>query len=275
MERNEFFLVYQPIVCLTDEKPTGVEALVRWRHAERGVVNPIEFIPLAEETGLIVKLGRWVLEESCRQVGVWDAMRDMPKVVVNVNVSARQLQEPEFVSEVAAILAATRLDPSRLTLEFTESLLLRDTELTITTLHALKSLGVRLAIDDFGTGYSSLSYLRRLPIDELKIDGSFIAGMASEPGQMAVVRSIVDLAETLHLETVAEGIEGDAQLEALRGLSAQMGQGFLFSRPVAAADLPRVLTQGTRSRAAQLPSPPVARKPARGAAARVPTARVA
>ena len=167
-----------------------------------------------------------------------------PTFVVNVNVSARQLQETDFVAEVASILAATRLEPGRLTLEFTESLLMRDTDLTINTLHALKGLGVRLAIDDFGTGYSSLSYLRRLPIDELKIDGSFIAGMASEPGQMAVVRSIVELAETLHLETVAEGIEGEAQLEALRGLSAQMGQGFLFSAPVSAAEIMQALSRG-------------------------------
>jgi diguanylate cyclase (GGDEF)-like protein/PAS domain S-box-containing protein len=268
MERNEFYLVYQPIVCLTDERPTGVEALLRWRHPERGVVNPLEFVPLAEETGLIVKLGRWVLEEACRQVRAWDELSGVPRVTVNVNVSARQLQEPDFVAQVAEILAATRLDPKRLTLEFTESLLLRDTELTISKLHALKALGLRLSIDDFGTGYSSLSYLRRLPIDELKIDGSFIAGMASEPGQMAVVRSIVDLAETLHLETVAEGIEGEAQLQALRGLSAQMGQGFLFSKPLSAEELPRALTQRTRWQAA-LPAS------AQPASVPVVTARVA
>ena len=209
-----------------------------------------------------------MLEEACRQVRAWDEISGVPRVAVNVNVSARQLQEPDFVAQVAEILAATRLDPKRLTLEFTESLLLRDTELTISKLHALKALGLRLSIDDFGTGYSSLSYLRRLPIDELKIDGSFIAGMASEPGQMAVVRSIVDLAETLHLETVAEGIEGDAQLQALRGLSAQMGQGFLFSKPLSAEELPRALTQRTRWQAAL---------PASGQPASVPvvTARVA
>ena len=273
MERDEFFVVYQPIVCLTDERPTGVEALLRWRHPERGVVNPVDFIPLAEETGLIVKLGRWVLEQSCRQVRAWDELKGVPKVAVNVNVSARQLQEPDFVAQVAATLATTRLDPSRLTLEFTESLLLRDTELTISKLHALKALGVRLAIDDFGTGYSSLSYLRRLPIDELKIDGSFIAGMASEPGQMAVVRSIIDLAETLHLETVAEGIEGDEQLQALRGLSAQMGQGFLFSKPLSADDLPRALTQRTRWQAAVPASAPKAA--AQKVVPPVATARVA
>lgn len=209
-----------------------------------------------------------MLEEACRQVRAWDEISGVPRVAVNVNVSARQLQEPDFVAQVAEILAATRLDPKRLTLEFTESLLLRDTELTISKLHALKALGLRLSIDDFGTGYSSLSYLRRLPIDELKIDGSFIAGMASEPGQMAVVRSIVDLAETLHLETVAEGIEGDAQLQALRGLSAQMGQGFLFSKPLSAEELPRALTQRTRRQAA-LPAS------AQPASVPVVTARVA
>jgi len=237
MERKEFFLVYQPIVCLDNSRPTGVEALLRWRHPERGVVNPTDFIPLAEETGLIVKLGKWVLEQACRQARAWDDSGVVPPVTINVNVSARQLQETDFVDEVRRILKQTQLPASRVTLEFTESLLLRDTDLTIATLHSLKALGVRLAIDDFGTGYSSLSYLRRLPIDELKIDGSFIAGVSSEPDQVAVVKSILELAETLHLQTVAEGIEGKAQLEALRGLAAQMGQGFLFAEPLEAAQI--------------------------------------
>jgi diguanylate cyclase (GGDEF)-like protein/PAS domain S-box-containing protein len=241
MERDEFFLVYQPIVCLDNSRPTGVEALLRWRHYDRGVVNPTDFIPLAEETGLIVKLGTWVLEQACRQARAWDDSGVVRPVTINVNVSARQLQETDFVDEVRRILKHTQLPASRVTLEFTESLLLRDTDLTIATLHALKALGVRLAIDDFGTGYSSLSYLRRLPIDELKIDGSFIAGVSSEPDQIAVVRSIVELAETLHLDTVAEGIEGKAQLEALRGLSARMGQGYLFAEPLEAAQVTALL----------------------------------
>jgi diguanylate cyclase (GGDEF)-like protein/PAS domain S-box-containing protein len=243
MERNEFYLLYQPIVCLDNGRPTGVEALIRWRHPDRGVVMPTEFIPVAEETGLIVPLGRWVLEQACRQAARWDRAH-LPVLSVNVNVSARQLQEPDFVSQVRSVLRATRVRPERLTLEFTESLLLRDTERTIETLHALKALGVKLAIDDFGTGYSSLSYLRRLPIDELKIDGSFIAGMASEPDQLAVVRSILELAETLHLDTVAEGIEGAAQWEALRGLDARMGQGFLFAQPLSADEVMALTTSG-------------------------------
>ena len=163
MERNEFFLVYQPIVCLADGRPTGVEALVRWQHPERGVVNPMEFIPVAEETGLIVKLGGWVLDEACRQLHAWDVSGAMPPLTINVNVSARQLAEPDFVDQVKSSLENAQLPAQRVTLEFTESLLLRDTELTISTMHSLKALGVRLAIDDFGTGYSSLSYLRRLP----------------------------------------------------------------------------------------------------------------
>ncbi len=245
MDRGEFFLVYQPIVCLDDNRPRGVEALVRWRHPERGIVNPTEFVPLAEETGLIVKLGRWVLDEACGQAHQWDVSGVVPPFSINVNVSARQLQEPDFVDQVRRTLEASQLPASRVTLEFTESLLLRDTELTISTLHSLKALGVRLAIDDFGTGYSSLSYLRRLPIDELKIDASFIAGVSSEPDQMAVVRSIVELAETLHLETVAEGIEDFAQLEALRGLSAQMGQGFVFAEPLEAGQVASMLSSAT------------------------------
>jgi diguanylate cyclase (GGDEF)-like protein/PAS domain S-box-containing protein len=259
MERNEFFVVYQPIVCMSDGSVTGVEALVRWKHPEREeVLNPVEFIPLAEETGVIVPLGRWVLEQACRQVRQWDSRSGAPRNLgVNVNVSARQLDESTFVDEVAEILRSTRLAAGRLTLEFTENLLLRDTDRTIETLAALKALGVRLAIDDFGTGYSSLSYLRRLPIDEIKIDRSFVAGLASHGArggksdggeEMAVVRSIVELAETLHLEIVAEGIETDDQWSALRGLDAEKGQGFLFAPPLNADELTKSFRDGQAPR---------------------------
>ena len=243
MERKEFFVVYQPIVRMADGVMTGVEALVRWQHPERGIVNPDAFISLAEQTGLVVELGRWVLDQSCRQVRAWDRLATMPRNLgVNVNVSARQLEEPGFVSEVAAIVRSSHLPVGRLTLEFTENLLLRDTERTIETLRQLKKLGVRLAIDDFGTGYSSLSYLRRLPIDEIKIDRSFVSGVANEDGQLAVVRSIVELAETLKLGTIAEGIENDAQWSALRRLETDRGQGFLFAPPLPADKLPGVAT---------------------------------
>jgi predicted signal transduction protein with EAL and GGDEF domain len=255
MEREEFFVVYQPIVRMSDGGATGVEALVRWHHPDRGVVHPTEFIPLAEETGLVVEIGRWVLDEACRQVKAWDSLAGVPRGLgVNVNVSARQLDEPDFVAAVAAILHSTHLPAGRLTLEFTENLLLRDTERTIGTLKALKKLGIRLAIDDFGTGYSSLSYLRRLPVDELKIDRSFVAsisGPAPNPSgkvvpegeQIAVVRSIVELAQTLRLEIVAEGIETNAQWSALRQLEAKKGQGFLFAEPLPASELPEALTR--------------------------------
>jgi EAL domain-containing protein (putative c-di-GMP-specific phosphodiesterase class I) len=241
VERHEFFLQYQPIVRLADGAMTGVEALLRWQHPSRGVVPPLEFIPVAEETGLIVPLGMWVLEAACRQLAEWDATPATHGLRMNINVSVRQVQRPEFVDEVSATLAATGVDAARVTLEFTESVIMRDSEHTLATLDALKAVGVRLAIDDFGTGYSSLSYLRRFPIDELKIDRSFVATMALERGQLAVVRSVVRLGETLGLDTIAEGIEDDQQLASLRTLRTAMGQGFLFSRPVDAADIPALV----------------------------------
>jgi diguanylate cyclase (GGDEF)-like protein/PAS domain S-box-containing protein len=235
LDRAEFFLQYQPIVRLADGQVTGVEALLRWRHPQRGVVQPTDFIPVAEETGLIVPLGYWVIEQACRQAREWDASIATRGLRVSVNVSGRQVQQPEFVTELKRTLRATRLPARRLTLEFTESVLMHDTEKTIATLAALKRTGVRLAIDDFGTGYSSLSYLRRFPIDELKIDRSFIASMASGPDQLAVVRSIVKLGQTLHLETIAEGIEQSSQLDSLKLLDASHGQGFLLARPMDAS----------------------------------------
>ena len=241
LERGEFAIVYQPIVNLATRRVAGVEALLRWNHPRRGVVGPMEFIPVAEETGLIVPLGRWVLEQAAWQATAWDASSG--HLTVSVNVSARQIQEPAFVQEVAAILATTGLLPGRLTLELTESVLMQDVDATATTLNALKALGVRLAIDDFGTGYSSLSYLGRFPIDELKIDRSFVAAMTTGPDESALVRSIVKLGETLHLETVAEGIEQADQLAELRALGAGLGQGFLFARPLSPEDLSLFLAQ--------------------------------
>jgi diguanylate cyclase (GGDEF)-like protein/PAS domain S-box-containing protein len=229
--RGEFALVYQPIVNLGTGRIAGVEALVRWNHPRRGVVGPIEFIPVAEETGLIVALGRWVLEQACRQATAWDD-ETSKRLTMSVNVSARQIQEPGFVDEVAQVLATTGLAPERLTLELTESVLMHDVDETASTLGALKALGIRLAIDDFGTGYSSLSYLRRFPIDELKIDRSFVATMNMGPDESGLVRSILKLGETLHLETVAEGIEQADQLAELQSLGAGLGQGYFFARPL-------------------------------------------
>jgi len=231
LERGEFGLLYQPIMRLASREVVGVEALVRWHHPRRGMVGPAEFIPVAEETGLILPLGRWVLEEACRQAVAWDARLDQ-RLAMSVNVSGRQIHQPGFVEEVRGILAATGLQPARLTLELTESVLMQDVGATTVTLTALKALGVRLAIDDFGTGYSSLSYLRRFPIDELKIDRSFVATIEDGAEQSALVRSILKLGETMHLQTVAEGIEEAGQLAELQHLGAGFGQGYLFARPL-------------------------------------------
>ena len=236
LERGEFRLVYQPIVRLGGGRLSGVEALLRWQHRDRGSVAPADFIPVAEETGLILPLGRWVLEHACAQAAAWNAISPRP-ITISVNVSGRQLQQPAFATEVAQVLASTGLAPELLTLELTESILMQDAEAAIAMLADLKSLGVRLAIDDFGTGYSSLNYLRRFPIDELKIDRSFVASLDDGPTQSAVVLSILRLSETLHLETVAEGIEEPSQLAVLRDLGADLGQGYLFARPL---DVPAV-----------------------------------
>jgi diguanylate cyclase (GGDEF)-like protein/PAS domain S-box-containing protein len=246
LERGEFALLYQPIIHLMSSQVTGVEALLRWHHPRRGVVGPTEFIPVAEETGLIIPLGRWVLDEACRQAVAWDLESQTP-LRMSVNVSGRQIHHPGFADEVARTLASTGFDPARLTLELTESVLMQDVEVTAATLAELKALGVRLAIDDFGTGYSSLSYLRRFPIDELKIDRSFVATVSIGPDQSALVRSILKLGDTLHLETVAEGIEEADQLAELRGLGANLGQGFFFAKPLTSEAISALLTAGDGS----------------------------
>lgn len=246
LERSEFEVLYQPIVNLVTSDLVGVEALVRWHHPERGLVMPNEFIAVAEETGLIIPLGAWVLEQACRQARLWEVDRPDQPLTMNVNVSGRQVAENGFVAGVGELLEASGLEPSRLVLEFTEGVLMRDTDATTSTLKTLKELGVRLAIDDFGTGFSSLNYLRLFPIDVLKIDGSFVASMSAGPDQRAVVRAILRLGETLHLSTIAEGIEDAGQLADLRALGAIFGQGYLFARPLAAKEISVLLTSDDR-----------------------------
>ncbi len=234
LELDELHLVYQPIVDLSGGV-TSVEALLRWQHPRLGLVVPDRLIPLAEETGLIVPIGRWVLQRACAHAASWNLDRaDEPAVGVSVNLSVRQLHDARLVDHVAAVLSVTSLAPHLLTLEITESVLMMDGEIGRSQLEALKTLGVKVAIDDFGTGYSSLSYLQRFPVDIIKIDRSFIMGL-SEPGETrssALIRSVVDLASALSLTTIAEGIEDDLQLAALEALNCQAGQGYYFSRPV-------------------------------------------
>lgn len=229
----EFMLFYQPLVQLDSELVVGVEALVRWNHPKRGVVQPDDFIPVAEETGLIVPLGRWVLREACRQAFDW--WRDMPdtdRMSVAVNVSGRQLQDPSFVADVAEALADSGLVPARLVLEITETVIMHRTEAMLQRLEELKALGVHLAIDDFGTGYSSLSYLQQFPIDTIKIDKAFIDAMERDAAGAALTRTIIGLGWTLGLSTVAEGVEYAQQRTTLHELGCKLGQGFLFARPL-------------------------------------------
>ncbi len=245
LARGELALAYQPVVDLATGAVTGAEALLRWRHPARGAVSPAQFIPLAEESGLIVELGRWVLEEACRAAAAWPPGADGPAPGVAVNVSGRQLLRADFPAHVAAALAASGLAPGRLTLEITETVLMRDTEAGLTVLRTLKALGVRLAIDDFGTGYSSLRYLQQFPVDVLKIDKSFVDGVARPGHDAALARTIVALGRTLGLRTVAEGVEHETQRERLAAMGCESGQGYLFARPADDAALRALLAART------------------------------
>jgi diguanylate cyclase (GGDEF)-like protein/PAS domain S-box-containing protein len=233
LDQGQFVVHYQPILDLAEQEIRGVEALVRWQHPERGLLAPDEFIPAAEQSGLIVPLGVWVLREACRQMQAWREEFPERKPFLSVNLSPRQLYEPDLVRQVRAVLDDTRLDPAGLVLEITEGALLQGLEETKRKLADLKELGVRLAIDDFGSGASTLAYLGEFPVDILKIDRSFINGMSENPEEGRIlVQAILDLARALHLDTVAEGIELQEQSAALLTSGCASGQGFLFAKPV-------------------------------------------
>lgn len=244
IEANEFRLHYQPIVSLDDGGLVGVEALVRWAHPSGRTVAPDEFIPLAEESGLIVSVGRWVLEEACRQLRAWQDQGVLgSSTYMSVNVSARQVHHGAFATEVSEVLSATGLPPRSLVVEITESVLMSDTEATRAKLWGVKRLGVRLALDDFGTGYASLGYLRRFPIDILKIDKSFVQALGRDGEDASLVQVMVQLGHIMRLQLVAEGVEEAAQCERLRAQGCHMAQGFLFARPMAPDDLVQMLGQ--------------------------------
>jgi diguanylate cyclase (GGDEF)-like protein len=237
---EDFVVYYQPQIDTASGQLVGVEALVRWQHPERGLVEPVDFIGLAEETGLILPLGLWVLRMACRQAQSWRAQNDGRPLLLSVNLSPMQVRQPDLVAEVAAILAETGLPADALCLEITESVLLEDAEATTRTLQALRALGVHLAIDDFGTGYASLSYLQRFPVETVKIDRSFIAALGESAGGMAIVEAVTALAHQLGLAVVAEGIETAAQSALVEQVGCDQSQGFYVAHPLPAEELVRL-----------------------------------
>ncbi|MGH9093666.1 MAG: putative bifunctional diguanylate cyclase/phosphodiesterase, partial [Acidimicrobiales bacterium] len=241
---EEFTVHYQPTVTLAGRTVTGFEALVRWQHPDRGLVPPNDIIPLAEETGLIVPLGRWVLRQACAQAAAWNRMfpHGEPRTM-SVNLSIVQLQRADLVDQVAGALADSGLEPTQLMLEITETVLLDDQPSTRERLLAIKALGVRLAIDDFGTGYASLSQLRELPVDVLKIDKSFVDHVATLVSDAAMTKAIIEMGEALSLQLIAEGIENEAQSVALQQLRCRHGQGFMFARPLTVSDAETLLAR--------------------------------
>jgi diguanylate cyclase (GGDEF)-like protein/PAS domain S-box-containing protein len=239
LEERQFSLLYHPIFDLDGIEIQGVEALLRWDHPVRGTITPDVFIPVLEERGLIVDVGRWVLNESCREAAAWHRMGH--RASMSVNVSMRQLEGDQLIDDVQAALITSGLEPSLLILEVTESTLMRDSVGTVARLNRLKQLGVKVAIDDFGTGYSSLAYLRQFPVDVLKIDRSFVADMSRSPDAAALIHTLIELGRTLGLETLAEGIETHEQLEGLRAEGCNHGQGFLFSGPVTGVEMTDLL----------------------------------
>jgi diguanylate cyclase (GGDEF)-like protein/PAS domain S-box-containing protein len=243
IERDEFLLHYQPKINLVTGEITGVEALIRWQHPDRGPIPPSQFVPIAEDCGLILPIGRWVLREACQQAREWQAA-DLPFKRIAVNVSATEFRDKCFVERVATILAETGLDPHYLDLELTEGVLMADAKSTGAKLHALKTIGVQLAVDDFGTGYSSLSYLRQFPIDVLKIDQSFVRQITAEPDDSTIVSAIIEMGKNLKQRVIAEGIETQEQLTFLQAHQCAEGQGYFFSKPLAAVQLAQLLQVG-------------------------------
>ena len=243
LQRHEFTLHYQPVICLKTSAVVGVEALIRWTHPTRGPLSPAQFIPIAEECGVILPIGKWVLREACTQARAWvDA--GYPAMCMAVNVSAMELGEENFLEGLVCILRETGLDPALLELELTESVLMKRVESAVLILRDLRKMGVHVAIDDFGTGYSSLSYLRKFPIDTLKVDQSFVHQIGAGGGDTAIVTAVLGMARSLNLRVVAEGVETKAELDFLRSHDCDAVQGYYFSKPVPAEDFVKLLGRG-------------------------------
>ena len=246
-ERDEFFLHYQPIVSIPEGVIIGAEALIRWRHFERGIVSPATFVPVAEDTGLVVPLGRWVLREACRQAKEWESRGPNGEGFgISVNLSVREFAQPDLVRAVAQILEETGLKPQSLRIEITESAIIGQKHPAIETVEQLRALGVSIHLDDFGTGYSALSYLHRLPLDAVKVDRAFTSAIDSEERPLHVVKAIVSLAHAIGLEVVAEGVTNEKQLQLLRDMGCDLAQGFYFSRPCNSEEMVALLSTETR-----------------------------
>jgi EAL domain-containing protein (putative c-di-GMP-specific phosphodiesterase class I) len=231
LELGQFRLFYQ-VQVNANHRPQGAEVLLRWIHPDRGMVSPAQFIPLAEETGLILPIGAWVLDTACAQIKQWESQLPFRNLTLAVNVSAKQFRQPDFVAQVQSAIARHAINPTSLKLELTESLVLDNVDDTIAKMRELKDIGVSFAMDDFGTGYSSLSYLKRLPLTQLKIDQSFVRDLATDHGDMVMVMTIVDLGMNFELDVIAEGVETEAQFKLLHRYGCTSFQGYLFSRPI-------------------------------------------
>jgi diguanylate cyclase (GGDEF)-like protein len=242
LENKEFVLHYQPQMDLGEGRIIGVEALIRWNSPEHGLISPARFIPVAEDSGLIVPIGAWVLSEACRQARAWQDA-GLPPIVVAVNLSAVQFKRPELVNTVINALVLSDLDSQWLELELTESILIQDAEATLDTVRRLKSLGIKLSVDDFGTGYSSLTYLKRFAVDKLKIDQSFVRDLVTDSDDAAIVRAIIQMARSLKLKTIAEGVETEEQANRLRLSHCDEIQGYWFAKPMPAAEMEEFLRQ--------------------------------
>jgi len=273
IEQDELRLHYQPIVSLADHRVIAAEALVRWKHPERGILAPGEFIGLAEGGGLIVPLGSWVLREACRQIALWEqSFGKRLGVPISINVSARQLANAQIVEEVKQAVSESGIDPGHLALEITETVLMEDGDTPVATLEALKQIGTPLVLDDFGTGYSSLSYLGRLPLDVLKLDRSFVAPLGPGGKGREIAAAVVELAHALEMAIVGEGVETEGQLEALQDLGFDLAQGYLFARPMPATEMTDLISAaaGGGTLRTTTPSTPQ-RRPSTGRGRRIQT----